>query len=264
MNTIQPITSVEYIHHHLEYMRLNLHNLTFTDGGFWTLNLDTLTISILVGVLFLFIFRYTAVRVVSGTPGKLQNFVEIMVEFVSNLTKESYLGDDKLVGPLALTIFVWVFLLNCMDLLPVDLIPKLVGLFHIPYVRDVPTDDPNLTFAMSFTVFILIIVYNLSAKGLKGWLKEVCTQPFGVWLFPINIMFRLLEDLVKPLSLSLRLFGNLFAGELIFILIATLPWWIQWSLGGVWSIFHVLIITIQAFIFMMLTIIYLSMAKQTH
>lgn len=264
MTTNQALTSAEYIQQHLHYMMLNLHNFTFTDGGFWTLNLDTLTISILIGIGFLILFRYAAKRVVTGTPGKLQNLVEILVEFVSNLTKESYLGDDKLIGPLALTIFVWVFLLNFMDLLPADLIPKLLSLVNVPYVRDVPTDDPNLTFAMSITVFILIIYYNLSAKGLFGWLKEVCTQPFSHWLLPINIVFRLLEDLVKPLSLSLRLFGNMFAGELIFILIATMPWWIQWTLGGIWSIFHVLIITIQAFIFMMLTIIYLSMAKQTH
>ncbi len=260
----QALTSSEYIQHHLHYMMLNLHNFTFTNGGFWTLNLDTLAISIVVGVAFLMLFRYAAKRVVSGTPGKLQNFVEMLVEFVANLTKESFLGDDPLVGPLALTIFVWVFLLNCMDLLPVDLLPKLLGFLHVPYVRDVPTDDPNLTFAMSITVFILIIVYNLSSKGLWGWLKEICTQPFGRWLLPINVVFRLLEELVKPLSLSLRLFGNMFAGELIFILIATMPWWIQWSLGGIWSVFHVLIISIQAFIFMMLTIIYLSMAKQTH
>lgn len=260
----QGMTSVEYIHHHLHYMMLNLHNWTFTNGGFWTLNLDTIFISLIVGILFLFIFRYAAVRAVSGVPGKLQNFVEIMVEFVGGLARDSYLGEDKLVGPLALTIFVWVFLLNCLDLLPVDLIPRFLALFNVPYVRDVPTDDPNLTFAMSITVFLLILVYNYSAKGLKGWMKEVCTQPFSAWLFPVNIAFRLLEDLVKPLSLSLRLFGNIFAGELIFILIATMPWWIQWTLGGIWSIFHVLIITIQAFIFMMLTIIYLSMAKQTH
>ena len=264
MITNHTLTSTQYIQRHLHYMMLNLHNFTFTNGGFWTLNLDTLTISILIGIGFLALFRHAAKRAVSGTPGKLQCFVEMLVEFVANLTKESHLGDDKLVGPLALTIFVWVFLLNFMDLLPADLIPKLLSLVHVPYVRDVPSDDPNLTFAMSITVFILIIYYNLSSKGIWGWLKEICTQPFGRWLLPINVVFRLLEDLVKPLSLSLRLFGNMFAGELIFILIATMPWWIQWSLGGIWSIFHVLIITIQAFIFMMLTIIYLSMAKQTH
>ena len=263
MSSIPAITSTEFISQHLQYLTFNLKTMSFGDGGFWTLNLDTLVISILFGVLFLVVFRYAAKRAVSGTPGKLQNFVEIMVEFVAKLARDSYLGDDKLVGPLALTIFVWVFLLNFMDLLPIDVLPRLLSLFHITAIRDVPTDDPNLTFAMSLSVFFLIIIYNFAAKGAWGLLKEVCQEPFGIWLLPINIIFKLLEELVKPLSLSLRLFGNMFAGELIFILIATLPWWIQWPLGSVWSIFHLLVISIQAFIFMMLTIIYLSMARQS-
>jgi len=261
---VKTVTTTEYIHHHLHYLTLNLHNFTLSDGGFWSLNLDTLIISAVVGIIFLTIFRFAAIRAVSGIPGKLQNFIEMLVEFVSSLAKDSYIGDDRLVGPMALTIFIWVFILNFMDLMPVDFIPRIVEFFGVPYIRDVPTDDPNLTFAMSIIVFVLIVVYNLRFKGLWGFTKEVCTKPFTAWAIPINIIFRGIEELVKPLSLSLRLFGNIFAGELVFILIATLPWWMQWPLGGVWSIFHLLIITIQAFIFMVLTIIYLSMAKQTH
>jgi F-type H+-transporting ATPase subunit a len=154
--------------------------------------------------------------------------------------------------------------MNFMDLLPVDLIPTLLSLTGVEHFRAVPTADVNLTFGLSLSVFFLLIYYNFKAKGAIGLGHEVLTKPFGAKLFPLNIAFRLLEECVKPLSLSLRLFGNLFAGELIFILIALLPWYIQWPLGGVWAIFHILIITLQAFIFMMLTIVYLSMATETH
>jgi F-type H+-transporting ATPase subunit a len=163
-----------------------------------------------------------------------------------------------------MTIFVWVFLMNFLDLIPVDLIPKVAGFAGLEHFRAVPTADLNTTIAMSLSVFILIIVYNFKGKGGFGFGKEILTKPFGVKLMPLNIIFRVLEDCVKPISLSLRLYGNLFAGELIFILIALLPWWIQWPLGGVWAIFHILIIVIQAFIFMMLTIVYLSMAYHEH
>jgi F-type H+-transporting ATPase subunit a len=151
-----------------------------------------------------------------------------------------------------------------MDLLPVDLLPRIMGLFGVHNFKTVPTADLSMTFAMSLSVFFLIIYYNIKIKGF-GLLKELFTQPFGKWLFPLNILFRIIEELTRPISLSLRLFGNMFAGELIFILIAALlPWWIQWIPGGIWAIFHILIITIQAFIFMMLTIIYLSMAHESH
>jgi len=198
-------------------------------------------------------------------PGKLQCFIEMIIEFVDKTVRETFHGKNPLIAPLALTIFVWVFLMNFMDLIPVDFLPSILGFIGIHDFRSVPTADPNITFGMSIPVFLLIVFYNFKVKGLKGLSLEVFTKPFGVWLLPINVIFRLIEELVKPLSLALRLFGNMFAGELIFILIAgLLPWWIQWAPGGIWSIFHILIITLQAFIFMMLTIVYLSMAHESH
>ena len=261
MSLLHP-TEGEYIQHHLGYLQLNLHTMHLGDGGFLTLNLDTLAISITIGILFLGFFWWAARRATSGVPGKLQNFVEMLVEFVDSMIKEAFHGRSALIAPLALTLFVWIFLMNCMDLLPVDLIPKIVSWFGIHDVRAVPTDDLNVTFAMSGAVFLLVIYYNIRVKGLY-LLKEILSAPFGWWLFPVNIFFRILEELVKPISLSLRLFGNMFAGELIFVLIALLPWWIQWPLGGSWALFHLLVITIQAFIFMMLTIVYISMAHSS-
>lgn len=257
-------TPDKYIEHHLQQLPVNLHELSFTKQGFWTLNIDTLIVSIVLGVIFLGIFRWVATRAVSGVPGRLQNFVEILVEFVQGLVKESFHGRNEVIAPLALTIFVWVFLMNCMDLLPVDLIPRIAMEVGLPYFRAVPTADLNLTFALSISVFCLIIYYNFKIKGGLGLGKEILSTPFGIFLFPLNILFRLIEECVKPISLGLRLFGNMFAGELIFILIALLPWWIQWTVGGIWAIFHILIIVIQAFIFMMLTIVYISMAHESH
>jgi F-type H+-transporting ATPase subunit a len=255
-----------YIEHHLTHLAYNFKTgKWFDDGSFWVINVDSIAIAVLLGAFFLFFFRLAAVRAVSGTPGKLQNFVESILEAVQNLVKESYHGKSELVAPLSLTIFVWVFLMNFMDLLPVDIIPRFLQLFGVEHFKVVPTADINMTFGLSITVFILIIFYNFAAKGPLGVLKETLVFPFGPWLFPINILFRLVEEFVKPLSLALRLFGNMFAGELIFILVAAmLPWWFQWVPGGVWAIFHILIITIQAFIFMMLTIVYLTMAQETH
>ncbi len=262
--TKEVLTTGEYVQHHLQHSMLNLSDFTFTNNGFWTLNIDTLAVSIVLGVMFLSFFYFISRKVSVDNPSKLQNFVEMAVESVDNTVKETFRKPDRLIGPMALTIFVWVFLMNFMDLLPVDLIPWILSWFGVEHFKVVPTSDPMLTFAMSITVFFLIIVYNFKSKGVLGLGKEVLTQPFGVWLFPVNIAFRFLEECVKPLSLALRLFGNLFAGELIFILIALMPWWIQWTVGAVWSIFHILIITIQAFIFMMLTIVYLGMAQDTH
>lgn len=260
----QNISSGEYVQHHLQSLAFNLDDMSFRHEGFWTLHLDTLIVSIFLGVLFLTVFRMVAVRAVSGVPGRLQNFVEMVLEFIGGLVKESYHGRSPLIAPLALTIFCWVFLMNAMDLLPVDLLPRLASLVGFDYFKAVPTADPNMTFALSLSVFLLILFYNFKVKGLKGLGKEVFTAPFGIWLFPLNIMFRLLEEIVKPISLALRLFGNMFAGELIFILIALMPWWIQWTAGSVWAIFHILVITLQAFIFMMLTIVYISIAHETH
>jgi F-type H+-transporting ATPase subunit a len=169
-----------------------------------------------------------------------------------------------LIAPLALSIFMWVFLMNFMDLLPVDLLPLIGRSMDIHYLRVVPTADLNTTLGLSLSVFLLIILCNIKVKGVGGFLTEVLSSPFGIKLFPINIIFRCVDEIAKPLSLSLRLFGNMYAGELIFILIAMMPWYVQWAPGWLWAVFHILIITLQAFIFMMLTIVYLSMAHENH
>lgn len=271
MSVTATVSSSEYIQHHLHYLVLNLKDFRLGNGGFWTLNLDSLFFSLLLGSLFLFLFTKAARRASSGIPGKLQNFVEVVVDFVDTQVKDTFHGKNKLIGPLALTIFVWVFLMNFMDLLPVDLLPKLAGEMGIPYLKVVPTNDLNLTFAMSLTVFLLVLFFSFKVKGGKGVAKEFTCTPFKtdntamqILLMPINLILKLVEELAKPISLSLRLFGNLYAGELIFILIALLPWWAQWPLGGAWAIFHLLIVTLQAFIFMVLTIVYLSLAHEDH
>ncbi len=250
------LTTSEYIHHHLT----NLH----AGHGFWTFNLDTLITSALLGAVILGLFAHVARKATSGAPGRLQAAVEILLEMVQTQVKDTFHGDSGIVGPLALTIFVWVFTLNTMDLLPVDLVPLLMGDMGVSHWKVVPTTDPNLTFAMSITVFFLILFYNVKVKKLGGFMHEVLTVPFGAKMAPFNLLFRLIEDLAKPVSLALRLFGNMYAGEMVFILIALLPAYLQWVLGAPWAIFHILIITLQAFIFMILTIIYLAMAHESH
>ena len=263
MSEVSSITPAQYIQHHLEHLTLNLKTFSIDNsGGFWSLNLDTLIVSIVLGLLIFGGLRLVATRM-KEVPGKLQNVVEIILDFVNNAVHEVFHHKSTFIPSLALTIFLWVFFMNAMDLLPVDFLPRLLGLFGVPYFKAVPTADPNATFAMSISVFLLIIIFNLKAKKHR-LLKEMFTFPFGIYLFPINFAFRLVEECVKPLSLALRLFGNMFAGELIFILIAIMPWWIQWAPGGVWAIFHILVISLQAFLFMMLTIIYLSMAHEAH
>jgi F-type H+-transporting ATPase subunit a len=268
MNSVKPVTSSEYIQHHLVHWQFNVSTGTFVNKpvhGFWILNLDTLLVSFVLGLFFLAFFFWVARRVKTGVPGRLQNFIEFSVQSVDNLVKEAFHGKTALLGPLALTIFIWVFLMNFMDLIPVDIFPGLARLFHVEHFKAVPTADPNLTFALSLSVFALIIFFNFKAKGSRGLCIEILSKPFGWWLLPVNVFFRLVEEIAKPLSLSLRLFGNMFAGELIFVLIAAMiPFWAQWMPGGIWAIFHILIISIQAFIFMMLTIVYLSMAQETH
>lgn len=255
--------SGQYIEHHLEHLQLNLQTFAIGKGGFWTLNVDTFVVGLITAVIIGGFFRYIAVRMSSGVPSKLQSFAEVMIEFVQRNVSDSYHGKSQLIAPLALTLFLWIFLMNALDLLPVDLVPTILEVFGIHHFKIVPTADPNMTFAMSISIFVLVMFYNVT---IKGWHlgKEVLVSPFGPWLFPLNILFRLIEELVKPFSLALRLFGNMFAGELIFVLVAGMPWWSQWLPGGIWAIFHILIITIQAFIFMMLTIAYLSMAHESH
>ncbi len=253
--------ATNYVQHHLHHWQISLG-----DGAFWKLNIDSLLVSSILGGLFVLVMFVGARHAHSGVPDRFQNIFEAIWEWVDGLVAENYHFNRNFVTPLALTIFVWVVLMNFMDLLPVDLFGWVISFFtdsHEAYFRVVPTADPNVTFAMSFAVLFLVILYNSKAKGF-GLFKEILSAPFGIWLFPLNIFFRLIDEVVKPVSLSLRLFGNIFAGELIFTLIALLPWWFQWSLGSIWAIFHILIVLIQAFVFMMLTVVYLNMAQEAH
>lgn len=252
--------SGEYIQHHLNHLVVDMNPQA---GGFWSFNIDTIIVSVVLALFLAVFLRYIASKMTSGVPGKLQNVVEMIIDFVQGNVSESYHGKSQLVAPLALVVFLWIFCMNLMDLLPVDLLPGVLSYFGVPHFKNVPTADPNATFAMSICIFLLIIFYNVTVKGFSLG-KEILTKPFGPYLFFLNVPFRVLEEVAKPFTLALRLFGNMFAGELIFILIALLPWWAQWLPGGIWAIFHILIITIQAFIFMMLTIVYLSMAHESH
>lgn len=275
------VSNTHYIKHHLTYLTLNVKTMSFgTEGGFWTVNLDTLFFSIVLGAFSLLLFYLGARRVTTGVPGKLQNFAELMLQFADNQVKDCFHGKNKVIGPLALTIFVWVFVMNFMDILPVDVLPALGQMVGVHNLKVVPTNDLNQTFAMSISVFLLIIFYSFKIKGAKGFIKELTLQPFNNPLFiPFNLLLELVGLIAKPISLSLRLFGNLYAGELIFILIALLTLnatssssigstatlgIAQFVLALVWSIFHILVITLQAFIFMVLTIVYLSLAHEDH
>ena len=269
--------TTEYIQHHLTNLKFDLASFQF-DGhasGFWVLNVDSLFFAIVLGALFLFLFRMAAKKATASEPSGLQNFVEMVVDFTDTQVRDIFHGQSRLVAPLALTIFVWVFLINFMDLIPVDALPAAAAEMGIGYLRVVPSTDLNVTFGLSLSVFALAVFYSIEVKGGWGYAKEFLTHPFGWWLAPFNFLLKLVEELAKPVSLSLRLFGNLYAGELIFILIAlftldaglsllTVPMFaIQVVLGAAWAIFHILIITLQAFIFGMLTIVYMSMAHET-
>ena len=268
-------TTAEYIQHHLT-------NLTFgqVDGtwkfaenaaeagemGFWSINVDAMGWSIGLGILFSFLFRKAAAGATAGVPGGLQNAIEMLVEFIDTTTNEIFSHKNPLIAPLALTIFVWVFLMNLMDLIPVDWIPELAMLLGVPYMKIVPSTDPNITMAMALTVFALILYYSIKCKGGIGFLKELSFHPFPPILAPINFILEGVTLIAKPLSLGLRLFGNMYAGEMIFVLIALMfgAGAVYFLFGGVlqwiWAVFHVLIITLQAFIFAVLTIVYLAQA----
>ncbi len=264
--------TVEYIQHHLTNLCVgNCDPITHQAAGFWAFHLDTMIFSYLLAALIVFVSWRLGGKLKPGVPGGFQNFVESILDFVSGQVRDTFPGHNPLIGPLALTIFVWVFLMNFMDLIPVDLLPLIASWFGIPYLKVVPTTDLNTTLAMSLTVFGLIIFYNIKVKGLGGYLKMFLFHPFGKFFVPVNVVMSIIEELAKPLSLGLRLFGNLFAGELVFLLIALLggtavgamfyfmfPLQIILDLG--WLIFHLLVITLQAFIFMVLTIVYLAMA----
>lgn len=255
------LTQSEYIKHHLVNWKLHL----VAGSNFWVLNLDTLFWSIALGVLFLLFFYNQARKMSLGQPSKMQALVEIIYDFVDGQVFETMKRKDRFVTALALTIFVWVFMMNMMDLIPVDLIPMASNALGISHMRVVPTTDVNLTFGISISVFMLLLFFGMKAKGLKGFAKEFILHPFNTpYLIPVNFTLKMVEEFAKPISLALRLFGNLYAGELIFMLIALLPWHWQWVLGGPWAIFHILVVLLQAFIFMMLTIVYLNMATSDH
>lgn len=267
-------TTSEYIGHHLQ----NLVYGRFPEGhwgfahnaqdvkamGFMSINVDSMGWSLLLGLLFIWLFRKAASAATSDVPGGFQNAIEIIIEFINQSVKDGFHGKNAVVAPLALTIFMWILFMNTMDLLPVDLLPWVAGHLGIHYMKIVPTTDPNITFGMSITVFLLMIFFSIREKGVGGFVGELTLQPFGKFLIPFNVVLEGVGLFAKPISLALRLYGNLFAGELIFIMIALMPFWIQWVLSVPWAIFHILIIVLQAFIFMMLTIVYMNMAHEKH
>lgn len=268
-------TSSEYIVHHLQNLTFGKHPelgwklaenaQEVKQMGFWAIHVDTMLFSLLTGLIFIVLFSAVARRVTSGVPTGLQNLVEMLVEFIQGIVRDTFHGRNPLIGPLALTIFVWVFLMNSLKWLPVDLLPGVAHAMGADYWKVVPTADPNGTFGLSIGVFILMIYYSIKVKGVSGFTKELTLHPFNHWaLIPFNLFLEILGLLTKPLSLALRLFGNMYAGEVVFILIALLPFWLQWTLNVPWAIFHILVIPLQAFIFMVLTVVYLSAAHEDH
>ena len=266
-----PANSTEYITHHLTHLTVG--------EGFWSFHVDTIFMSVLLGIVTIGLFWSASRKATTGVPSKWQAFVEIVVEFIDTTVKEVFHLDRSFLAPLALTIFVWVFLMNAMDLLPLDLPGKVAGLFGIRYWRAVPTADVNTTFAMSLTVFVVVIFFAVKAKGAGGYMHELFTAPFGAHplLWIPNFVLNVVELLSKPVSLAMRLFGNMYAGELVFMLIAllgasfftftvgsTVGMLGQVAMGAAWGIFHILIITLQAYIFMVLTVVYSAMATEHH
>jgi F-type H+-transporting ATPase subunit a len=285
-------TASGYIQHHLQNLQVcmidgewqsNLFHNPLTHeaqtkicaGNFWAINIDSMFFTVLLGAIFCLVFRRVAVNMSTGKPGKLQGFVEVVVDFVDTSVKETFHGKSPLIAPLALTIVSWVFLMNLMDLIPVDWLPELGLMLGIPYLKVVPSTDVNITFGMSISVFILILFYSIKIKGFTGFvvgdlmMNPLNPKELGIpkILWPLVCAFNLILEtvalLAKPLSLSLRLFGNMYAGELMFILIALLGLY-QLPLHFGWAVFHILVVTLQAYIFMMLTIVYLSQAHETH
>ncbi|OOZ18932.1 F0F1 ATP synthase subunit A [Solemya velum gill symbiont] len=281
------LTSSEYIKHHLTNLTFGQH----PDGswgmahsaeeaaemGFMAIHVDTMLWSLGLGILFIFFAARAAKSATSGTPGGFQNFVEWIVDFIDESVRGSFTSKNDLVAPLAMTAFVWIFLMNLMDLVPVDLIPWLLGLLGVHFQKIVPSTDPNATFGMAIGVFLLTMYYSIKIKGVGGFLGELTLQPFQannivvkVLLIPVNFFLEFVSLIAKPISLSLRLFGNMYAGEMIFILIALMysAGIVLGVFGGalqfVWAVFHILVITLQAFIFMTLTVVYMDMAHSEH
>ena len=282
----ETLTSTEYIQHHLMnltygklpggYVR-DGHDALATDTwtmahsaqeaadmGFMAVHLDTVFWSVFLGALFLFFFQKAAKNVTTGVPGGLQNFVELCVDFVDENVKGIFHHKNDWIAPIGLTIFVWVFLQNLMDLVPVDWIPYVAGKMGIHYMRVVPTTDVNATMGMALGVFVMILYYSIKEKGVGGFAAELAFQPMPKWALPFNLFLEIVGLIAKPVSLALRLFGNMYSGEMVFIIISLLPFYLQWTLSVPWAIFHILVITLQAFIFMVLTVVYLAMAHESH
>lgn len=269
-----------YIQHHLTNLTYGQH----PDGtwgiahsaeeaaamGFNAIHVDSMIWSIVTGLVFFFVFRAAAKNATAGVPGGLQNFVEMIVDFIDDTTRTIFNYSNSLIAPMALTIFVWVWLMNFMDLIPVDWVPTLAMMMGVEYMKIVPTTDPNITMAMALSIFVLILFFSIKEKGLGGFLGELAFHPFPKYLAPINLFLEGVTLIAKPLSLGLRLFGNMYAGEMIFVLIALLfTGGVVWgALGGVlqwgWAMFHVLIISLQAFIFAVLTIVYMAQAHEVN
>lgn len=287
-------TAAEYIKHHLQNLTYGQHadgswglaqsGMEAKEMGFMSINVDTMFWSTFLGILFLWIFRRAAKNATADTPSGLQNFIEMIIEFVDGSVKGAFSGRNPLVAPMALTLFIWVFLINFMDLIPVDWLPLAATWIgstffgmdpHHVYFKVVPSTDPNATFGMALSVFMITIYFSFKIKGAIGFASELTMHPFSsnnkllqLVFIPINFMLEFVALLAKPLSLSLRLYGNMFAGEMIFILIALMygGGWAVGIFGGFlqlgWAIFHILIITLQAYIFMTLTIVYMDLAHQ--
>ena len=268
------LNPTSYINHHLTFFAKS-----FGDGGFWTLHVDTLIMSALVGFAGIGFIWWVVRGATAGVPNKRQAFVELAFDFITSQAKSIFHHGDlnKFVAPLALTVFVWVMLMNALDFLPVDIVSLGTHSISEHGFRIVPTADVNTTFALALTVWLLMIFFNIKVKGLGGWLHELTCAPFGakpLWAAPFliffNVLFNFIEYVSKPLSHSLRLFGNMYAGEIIFLLL-----WLWAANGGLgmviatvlglgWAIFHILIVVLQAFIFMMLTVVYIALAHEHH
>ncbi len=258
------LTPTDYIQHHLQNL------VSSKEDGFMVLHLDTVITAVLMGLFMVLLFWLAVRKPTAGVPGKWQAFVEICLEFVHNQVKDTYHGKSKMVTPIAITIFFWILLMNLLKMIPADFFAVPLSWVGINYWKPVPTADVNATLGMSITVFLLMIVFSLRAKGIGGFTKEFLTAPFGKWMMPFNLILNIVEWLSKPISLAMRLFGNMFGGEIVFLLI--------WVLGGAgiagmfggavagfgWMLFHLLVIPLQAFIFMMLSIVYLSLVEDAH